>query len=172
MPINVGGTIYVPYFHFDANQNGGIQFGIYNGGQDRVRNTLTLYNSEPRNLTFDLRTGISYDYYLDGVQQDPTAIIRGGQIVLIDLGMTGRLYLPLLWAAVHLQQHRLWRQELSLCPHLEQQCRSLGCPVHQRGQYLLPHPAPKLLPHRNGTGLGEHLPLAGGHPLHQPRCGK
>lgn len=80
MPINVGGTIYVPYFHFDANQNGGIQFGIYNGGQDRVRNTLTLYNSEPRNLTFDLRTGISYDYYLDGVQQDPTAIIRGGQI--------------------------------------------------------------------------------------------
>lgn len=80
MPINVGGTIYVPYYHFDANQNGGIQFGIYNGGQDRVRNTLTLYNSEPKNLTFDLRTGVSYDYYLDGERQDPTAIIRNGQI--------------------------------------------------------------------------------------------
>ena len=80
MPINVGGTIYVPYSHFDANQNGGVQFGVYNGGQDRVRNTLTLYNSEPKNLTFDLRTGVSYDYYLDGERQAPTAIIRSGQI--------------------------------------------------------------------------------------------
>ena len=80
MPINVGGTIYLPYFMFDANQNGGVQFGIYNGGQDRVRNTLTLYNTEPKNLTFDLRTGVSYDYYLDGERQDPTAIIRNGQI--------------------------------------------------------------------------------------------
>ena len=80
MPINVGGTIYIPYYYLDANQNGGIQFGVYNGGQNRVHNTLTLYNSEPRNLTFDLRTGVSYDYYPDGAQQDPTAIIRNGQI--------------------------------------------------------------------------------------------
>ncbi len=33
-----------------------------------------------KNLTFDLRTGVSYDYYLDGERQDPTAIIRNGQI--------------------------------------------------------------------------------------------
>ena len=32
MPINVGGTIYLPYFMLDANQNGGIRLGIINGG--------------------------------------------------------------------------------------------------------------------------------------------
>ena len=80
MPINVGGTIYLPYFMLDANQNGGIRLGIINGGQDKVKSTLTLYNTEPRNLTFDLRTGLSYDYIPDGDRQTPTAIIRGGQI--------------------------------------------------------------------------------------------
>ena len=80
MPINVGGTIYLPYFMLDANQNGGIRLGIINGGQDRVKNTLTLYNTEPKNLTFDLRTGLSYDYFPDGERQTPTAIIRNGQI--------------------------------------------------------------------------------------------
>ena len=80
MPINVGGTIYLPYFMLDANQNGGIRLGIINGGQDKVKNTLTLYNTEPKNLTFDLRTGLSYDYIPDGDRQTPTAIIRGGQI--------------------------------------------------------------------------------------------
>ena len=80
MPINVGGTIYLPYFMLDANQNGGIRLGIINGGQDKVKNTLTLYNTEPKNLTFDLRTGISYDYIPDGDRQTPTAIIRNGQI--------------------------------------------------------------------------------------------
>ena len=80
MPINVGGTIYLPYFMLDANQNGGIRLGIINGGQDRVKNTLTLYNTEPKNLTFDLRTGLSYDYIPDGDRQTPTAIIRNGQI--------------------------------------------------------------------------------------------
>ena len=50
MPINVGGTIYLPYFMLDANQNGGIRLGIVNGGQDKVKNTLTLYNTEPKNL--------------------------------------------------------------------------------------------------------------------------
>ena len=99
MPINVGGTIYIPYYYLDANQNGGIQFGVYNGGQNRVHNTLTLYNSEPRNLTFDLRTGVSYDYYPDGAQQDPTAIIRNGQIYVSASSTC------LLRPAVHLQQH-------------------------------------------------------------------
>lgn len=80
MPINVGGTIYLPYFMLDANQNGGIRLGIINGGQDKVKNTLTLYNTEPKNLTFDLRTGLSYDYIPDGERQTPTAIIRNGQI--------------------------------------------------------------------------------------------
>ena len=80
MPINVGGTIYLPYFMLDANQNGGIRLGIINGGQDKVRNTLTLYNTKPKNLTFDLRTGVSYDYIPDGERQTPTAIIRNGQI--------------------------------------------------------------------------------------------
>ena len=80
MPINVGGTIYLPYFMLDANQNGGVRLGIINGGQDKVRNTLTLYNTEPKNLTFDLRTGLSYDYIPDGERQTPTAIIRNGQI--------------------------------------------------------------------------------------------
>ena len=80
MPINVGGTIYLPYFRLDANQDGGIRLGIINGGQDKVRNTLTLYNTKPKNLTFDLRTGVSYDYIPDGERQTPTAIIRNGQI--------------------------------------------------------------------------------------------
>ena len=89
MPINVGGTIYLPYFMLDANQNGGIRLGIINGGQDKVKSTLTLYNTEPRNLTFDLRTGLSYDYIPDGDRQTPTAIIRGGHLLLL----RGALYL-------------------------------------------------------------------------------
>lgn len=80
MPIRIGGTIYVPYTVFDANQNGGVRLGVFNGGMDKVKNTLTLYNSEPKNLTFDLKTGISYDYLPDGERQTPTAVIRNGQI--------------------------------------------------------------------------------------------
>lgn len=79
MPIRVGSTIYVPYSTFDANQNGGVRLGVYNGGQVQGR-TLTLYNADAKNLTFDLRTGISYDYMDGGERQVPTAIIRSGQI--------------------------------------------------------------------------------------------
>lgn len=42
MPINVGGTIYLPYFMLDANQNGGIRLGIINGGQDKVKHPHPL----------------------------------------------------------------------------------------------------------------------------------
>lgn len=80
MPIRIGGTFYVPYFMFDANQNGGVRLGIFNGGQDKVKNTLTFFNGEPKNLTFDLRTGLSYDYFPDGEQKRPKAVIRNGQI--------------------------------------------------------------------------------------------
>ena len=62
MPIRVGGTIYVPYTTFVANQNGGIKLGVFDGGQNKTQNTLTLFNSDAKNLTFDLRTGESYDY--------------------------------------------------------------------------------------------------------------
>ena len=79
MPIRVGSTIYVPYFTFDSNQNGGVRLGVFNGGQVQGR-TLTLYNADSKNLTFDLRTGISYDYMEGGERQVPTAIIRNGQI--------------------------------------------------------------------------------------------
>lgn len=82
MPILVGGTVYVPYGTFDANQNGGIRLGVFNGGQNKTEGTLTLYNSSAKNLTFDLRTGTSYDYYPDGEKQQPTAVIRSGQIYL------------------------------------------------------------------------------------------
>ena len=80
MPIRVGGTIYVPYTTFVANQNGGIKLGVFDGGQNKTQNTLTLFNSDAKNLTFDLRTGVSYDYYPDGERKTPTAIIRNGQI--------------------------------------------------------------------------------------------
>ncbi|MFR1476194.1 MAG: hypothetical protein ACLSB9_10920 [Hydrogeniiclostridium mannosilyticum] len=80
MPIRVGGTIYVPYTTFVANQNGGIKLGVFDGGQNKTQNTLTLFNSDAKNLTFDLRTGVSYDYYPNGERKTPTAIIRNGQI--------------------------------------------------------------------------------------------
>lgn len=80
MPIKVGGTFYVPYFMFDANQNGGVRLGVFNGGQDKAKNTLTFFDSTPTNLTFDLRTGLSYDYFPDGDLKDPRAVIRNGQI--------------------------------------------------------------------------------------------
>lgn len=80
MPIRVGGTIYVPYTTFVANQNGGIKLGVFDGGQNKTQNTLALFNSDAKNLTFDLRTGVSYDYYPNGERKTPTAIIRNGQI--------------------------------------------------------------------------------------------
>lgn len=80
MPIRVGGSIYVPYFMFDANQNGGTRLGVFNGGEDKVQNTLTLYDSNSKNLTFDLRTGLSYDYFPDGNLTSPRAVIRNGQV--------------------------------------------------------------------------------------------
>ena len=91
MPIKIGGTFYVPYFMFDANQNGGIWLGVFNGGQDKAKNTLTFFDSVPRNLTFDLRTGLSYDYYPDGNQQSPKAVIRNGQIY-VSVNATARYF--------------------------------------------------------------------------------
>lgn len=82
MPILVGGTVYVPYSTFDSNQNGGTKLGVFNGGQNKTQGTLTLFNINAKNLTFDLRTGTSYDYYPDGEKQQPTAVIRSGQIYL------------------------------------------------------------------------------------------
>lgn len=80
MPILVGGTVYVPYILFDANQNGGFNLGIYNGNINQKLNTLTFYDMESKNLIFDLNTGISYDYLPDGEEQRPRAIIRSGRI--------------------------------------------------------------------------------------------
>lgn len=85
MPEKVGGTIYVPYTVFDASLNGGISFGLFNGGQNRTGgvNTYTIYSRE-KNLTFDLNAGVAWDYIDVGSMQDriPRAIIRNGKIYL------------------------------------------------------------------------------------------
>lgn len=49
---------------------------------DRTRPRIRSRSSTvtQKNLTFDLRTGVSYDYYPDGERKTPTAIIRNGQI--------------------------------------------------------------------------------------------
>lgn len=78
MPIRVRGTIYVPYTMLISTQNGGVKLGVFDGGQSKTNNTLTLYTT--KNLTFDLKTGLSYDYFPDGERQNPTAVIRNGQI--------------------------------------------------------------------------------------------
>lgn len=86
MPITINGTYYVPYTLFDANLNGGYNVGsIYSGGQKVVNGTLvfTLYSGGTlgtRNLNFDLSTGSSYDYFPDGEEQAPRAVIRDGRI--------------------------------------------------------------------------------------------
>ena len=85
MPEKVGGTIYVPYTVFDASLNGGIAFGLFNGGQNRTGgvNTYTIYSRE-KNLTFDLNAGVAWDYIDVGSVQDriPRAIIRNGKVYL------------------------------------------------------------------------------------------
>lgn len=76
MPIRVGGSIYIPHTQLIS---GGVRLGIFDGGQSKANNTLTLYSAD-KNLTFDLKTGLSYDYYPDGARQTPIAVIRNGQI--------------------------------------------------------------------------------------------
>lgn len=85
MPILVNGTVYLPCTVLDHRQNGGNRLGLYNGGQTTARETgIPLYTiySDDKNLTFDLSTGISYDYYEDGTRQTPRAVIRNGRIYL------------------------------------------------------------------------------------------
>ncbi|NCB63843.1 MAG: hypothetical protein EOM52_09595 [Clostridia bacterium] len=80
MPITVNGSVYVPVTVFDANSNGGVSLGVYNGGINKTFNTYTLYNNASKFLTFDLSTGNSYDYYPDGAQQNCRAVVRNGKI--------------------------------------------------------------------------------------------
>ena len=85
MPELVGGTVYVPYTVFDASLNGGVDVGLFNGGQKRGNgvNTYTIY-SRNKNLTFDLNTGLVWDYIDAGTVQEniPRAIIRNGKVYL------------------------------------------------------------------------------------------
>ena len=85
MPELVGGTVYVPYTVFDAGLNGGVDVGLFNGGQKRGNgvNTYTIY-SRNKNLTFDLNTGLVWDYIDAGTVQEniPRAIIRNGKVYL------------------------------------------------------------------------------------------
>lgn len=77
MPFWSGGTLYVPYTVFDANQNGiGVSLGLYTN-YNRNNNTVALF-SQRQLLIYDLNTGTCRDD-LTGMTYPSQALMRNGR---------------------------------------------------------------------------------------------
>lgn len=77
MPCWVGGTLYVPYDVFDANQNGvGVSLGLYTS-YSRDTRTVAIFNLR-QTLTFDLDRGTCQDS-TTGAVYSSRAIMRSGK---------------------------------------------------------------------------------------------
>lgn len=77
MPFWSGGTLYVPYTVFDANQNGiNVSLGLY-ASYNRGSDTITLFNLRQM-LVFDLSNGTCWDD-MTGTTYSSRAIVRNGR---------------------------------------------------------------------------------------------
>lgn len=77
MPFWSGGTLYVPYTVFDANQNGiNVSLGLYTS-YNRGSGTITLFNLRQM-LVFDLNKGTCWDD-MTGTTYSSRAILRNGK---------------------------------------------------------------------------------------------
>ena len=77
MPYWSGGTLYVPYTVFDANQNGvGVSLGLYTSYNHRSH-IVTIFNLKQM-LVFDLERGTCRDD-MTGAAYDAQAVMRYGK---------------------------------------------------------------------------------------------